>query len=53
MTTKNGTKVTDASVCHYCLTELTVLTRTKDHVVPKSIGGMDIRSNIVWACRPC
>lgn len=26
---------------------------TKDHVVPKSRGGSDDPSNLVWACRSC
>lgn len=36
--------------CHYCgrTTRL-----TKDHVIPRSRGGSDDDSNIVFACRNC
>ena len=49
----NGKYVTDARTCHYCLQPINALTRTKDHVVPRSLNGMDIRQNIVWSCRGC
>jgi len=51
--TANGKHVTDIDQCHYCLRDINVLTRTKDHVVPRSMGGLDVRWNIVWSCRQC
>jgi hypothetical protein len=34
---KNNRLVTDARTCHYCLEPITVLTRTRDHVVPRLV----------------
>lgn len=51
--TANGQYVTDDFTCHYCLRSLTVVTRTKDHIVPRALGGMDTRQNIVMSCRSC
>ena len=45
--------VTDAFTCHLCHKKLTVLTRTKEHIVPRAMGGLDIRWNITMACRAC
>lgn len=53
MDIKNGRLVTDSRQCHYCLCAINTLTRTKDHIVPRSLGGLDVRWNIVWACRAC
>jgi HNH endonuclease len=46
-------RVTDDRTCHLCHATLTVLTRTKEHIVPRSLGGLDTRFNTNWACRPC
>jgi hypothetical protein len=44
-------------ICHYCSVELfpgdPTTAPTKDHVVPRAMGGLDIRWNIVIACRDC
>jgi 5-methylcytosine-specific restriction endonuclease McrA len=37
--------------CAYCGCIPHVL--TLDHVVPRSKGGLDVRSNLVAVCRPC
>ena len=37
--------------CVYC--DRVSKNLTKDHVVPKSKGGRNDPTNIVWACRPC
>lgn len=39
--------------CVYCGTLLTDKTRTVDHVVPRSHGGMDHISNYLLACLAC
>lgn len=36
--------------CHYCGSENEL---TRDHVMPRSRGGTDDASNIVFACRSC
>lgn len=51
--TANGKYATTEFVCHYCLIELTVLTRTVDHIIPRASGGLDIRINRIGSCRPC
>lgn len=45
-------------VCHYCQRELVGhgsddLAPTRDHVVPRALGGLDVRWNRVWSCRAC
>lgn len=37
--------------CAYCKRPASKLTR--DHVIPKSMGGSDEPANIVWACESC
>lgn len=37
--------------CHYCRARDRELTR--DHIVPRSLGGADGVRNIVLCCRPC
>lgn len=39
--------------CAYCLDRLNYRTVTRDHVRPRSQGGLDHRNNIVAACEPC
>ena len=39
--------------CHYCQIEFTRDNLTVDHVVPKSIGGVDLRWNWQLACYQC
>lgn len=39
--------------CHYCQRLLRPNEVTKDHVVPKARGGLDIRWNIVPSCEVC
>jgi len=37
--------------CHYCGIELTEENKTRDHVVPRAMGGLDVKWNRVWCCR--
>lgn len=37
--------------CFWCGNRETRLTR--DHIIPKAIGGLDGFENIVWACEKC
>lgn len=37
----------------YCPTELTPDNCTKDHVIPRSRGGVGGWNNVVLACEPC
>lgn len=39
--------------CHYCGAKLRSGQVTRDHVVPRGRGGLDIRWNIVPSCRTC
>ena len=39
--------------CHYCQKEIPVGKETRDHVVPRARGGVDLRWNRVWSCAPC
>lgn len=39
--------------CFYCNTPLNDTNRTKDHVVPKKLGGILSNDNKVYACRDC
>lgn len=39
--------------CFYCGVQLTKLTATRDHVVPRSKGGLNTATNLVLACGPC
>jgi len=50
---RDGLSPPPSYVCHYCDIELTEENKTKDHVVPRAIGGRDVRWNIVWSCRDC
>jgi len=40
-------------VCQYCLEKIPYSQATKDHVVPKSVGGTNHDYNIVLACKRC
>jgi hypothetical protein len=35
--------------CHYCGARAT----TKDHIVPKALGGVNAAYNLVESCEPC
>ena len=39
--------------CFWCDDLLTIYTASRDHVIPRSKGGSNKRSNLVWACRDC
>lgn len=39
--------------CHYCGRAFPREAITKDHIVPKKLGGRNGRANIVMACGPC
>lgn len=43
----------DQHICAYCGNELNAEKLTRDHIVPKSLGGKDIWTNVVTACKPC
>lgn len=43
----------DQNICAYCGNELNAEKLTRDHIVPKSLGGKDIWTNVVTACKPC
>jgi hypothetical protein len=40
-------------LCHYCGRELSQKKATKDHVIPRSRGGVNEQWNIVISCSPC
>jgi len=42
-----------ASFCFYCGEPLSLKTRTRDHMLPRSRGGRNRRDNIVVACKRC
>jgi 5-methylcytosine-specific restriction endonuclease McrA len=39
--------------CHYCYIQLEPDDATVDHLVPKSRGGTNDRSNLVLSCKRC
>lgn len=43
----------DQHMCMYCGQELSRLSLTRDHVLPRSRGGQDVWTNVVSACKPC
>lgn len=43
----------ELQVCHYCKSSIPAGKETKDHVVPRARGGLDIRWNIVFSCQLC
>lgn len=44
--------ITDG-LCFYCGSRLDVSNRSRDHVHPRSRGGLGKRYNLVPACKPC
>lgn len=44
---------TKENECFYCETELTKETRTRDHVFPRTKGGILCKGNMVWSCKNC
>ena len=45
--------MTEDDECHYCHIPLALGKRTKDHIVPRARGGLDVRWNIVMSCAMC
>jgi hypothetical protein len=43
----------DANVCMYCAERFLTSELTRDHIQPISLGGDDIWTNVVTACRRC
>ncbi len=43
----------DCNICAYCGDDYTVSNLTRDHVHPKSKGGIDRWENVVTSCGPC
>lgn len=39
--------------CYYCRDKLHVGNRTRDHIIPKSKGGILSKTNKVFACKTC
>jgi 5-methylcytosine-specific restriction endonuclease McrA len=40
-------------VCQFCLKDIPYSKATKDHVIPRSMGGVNNDYNLVLACKPC
>lgn len=40
-------------ICQYCLEKIPISEATKDHYIPKSVGGTNHDFNLVLACRKC
>lgn len=51
--TNSGLFARDHNLCLYCGQTFADSTLTRDHVVPKSRGGMDKWDNVVAACKRC
>ena len=43
----------DQHMCMYCGMQLSRLSLTRDHIMPRSRGGKDVWTNVVSACKPC
>ena len=43
----------DRCLCAYCTTVVAASKLTRDHVLPRSKGGLDVWENVVTACRGC
>jgi len=44
------TRANDGKLCAYCGDEKPF---SKDHIIPRSRGGTDALSNLVWCCTSC
>jgi 5-methylcytosine-specific restriction endonuclease McrA len=45
--------VREGGRCAYCGCKLTMRQATKEHVIPRAMGGQDTLLNVVAACEPC
>ena len=45
--------VRDNNTCMYCGQQQSVFNLTRDHIVPRSMGGSDEWTNVVAACKRC
>jgi len=43
----------DGNVCMYCAQQFRTSDLTRDHITPLSLGGGDVWTNVVAACRRC
>lgn len=50
---RRGVMRTDPTKCHYCKNHFETYELTRDHIVPKSKGGLNRVWNIVPACLKC
>lgn len=48
-----ATKFADGMRCHYCELLLNTRTFSRDHIVPRALGGEDETYNIVPSCKQC
>lgn len=53
MPTKRAVFIRDNFECQYCGARLTMGSGTRDHVLPRSLGGPDTLTNVVASCKPC
>src|SRR4051812_39052904 len=51
--TKKAVFIRDNFECQYCGGRLTMGTGTRDHVMPRALGGPDTLQNVVASCKPC
>lgn len=40
-------------LCHYCDKQIARGTATRDHIVPRGRGGLNVEWNVVLSCAPC
>jgi len=45
--------VRDEFMCQYCGVHIGMRSGTRDHVIPRSKGGLDVIENVVAACKRC
>ncbi len=43
----------EKGLCFYCNKFLSFPDSTRDHIIPKSMGGMNVYENIVLSCQSC
>jgi 5-methylcytosine-specific restriction endonuclease McrA len=43
----------DGNICMYCAQQFRTSDLTRDHITPLSLGGRDVWTNVVAACRRC